>query len=394
MHQAVNRVRATLALLAAALGLASCGTHENNHLGVVLIQDEGELKAVRLVSVAAPDSTSNYVLAAPPEAGLQTSILVTARPGFFSRTLVRFAPDAFPAAGTTVDSAFVELRVVDAFGSPSPMGISVYRVTSEWNEATVTADSLPGIDGLVLGHVDVPIVPSVIDTFRVAVGPLAQSWVDSTAANFGLALIPDAGAGAELELSTRESGEGVKLVVYTTSNGEVVTTTLAATADATHLMTTPSYVSPIGLPGRLTVARGLPARILLKFPWPDLGDRATVNRAEIVLHVDGAQSFTNGAQIGVQRVIEEPWSGESTDVNTLLYGLTTVKADADSVVFAMTGIADALLDEDDHGVQLRALREDQDTDIVVFHGADTEVPGKEPHVRIWYTPGSGTEETP
>jgi len=142
------------------------------------------------------------------------------------------------------------------------------------------------------------------------------------------------------------------------------------------------------------VARGLPARSLLGFTWPDPGGRATINRAELVLFVDGAASFTNGIPIAVQRVLSQPWAGEDTEVSPLLYGVNTVYADTDSVVFTITAIVDALLTEENDGFQVRATEERADTDIVRFHGPDTEVPGKEPHLRIWYTPGPGPETQP
>lgn len=396
MQLAVIRARATLALLAAALVLASCGTRKNNQLGVVLIEDEGELKAVRLVELVSADSTYDYVLAAPPTGqGLQVSMLVGSRPGFLSRGLVRFAAESFPGAGTVVDSAFVEVRVTDGYGATSPLRILLHRVTADWGQDTATAATFPTFDVPETAALDIPVAASVTDTFAVAIGALAQSWVDDAAANFGLALVPDSTADAEVEISTREASEAIRLVLYTTVDGEAIRTEISASADVSLLETTPAYVTPIGTPpGRLVVARGLPSRILLKFPVPDLGDRATINRAELVLHVDGAASLSNGVQIGVQQVLSEPWNGEDTEVNGLLYGLSTVTVDQDSVVFAMTGIADAWLTEEEHGLQLRALREDTDTDIVRFHDADTEVPGKEPHLRIWYTPGSGTEETP
>ncbi|MBZ0266712.1 DNRLRE domain-containing protein [bacterium] len=396
MQQAVIRARVTMALLAAVLVLASCGTRKNNQLGVVLIEDEGEFKAVRLVELVAPDSTSNYVLAVPPgDAGLQGSMLVGARPGFLARGLIRFAAESFPDSGTVVDSAFVEVRVTDGFGATSPLRVLLHRVTGDWSQDNITATSFPAFEAPEAAMLDIPIVASVIDTFAVSVGALAQAWVDDPATNFGIALVPDSTADAEVEISTREAGPSVRLVLYTTVDGEVVSTGIGTSADGFLLETTPAYVTPIGTPpGRLVVARGLPSRFLLKFAFPDLGDRATVNRAELVLHVDGASSLTNGFQVGVQRVLAEPWSGETTEVNSLLYGLSTVAADADSVVLAMTGLADVIQVEGDHGLQVRALREGTDTDILRFHGMDTEVPGKEPHLRIWYTPGSGTEATP
>jgi len=396
LQQAVIRARASMALLAVVLVLASCGTRKNNQLGVVLIEDEGERKAVRLVELLSPDSTVNYVLAAPPtDAGLKASMLVGARPGFLARGLVRFTEESFPDSGTVVDSAFVEVRVTDGFGATSPLRVRLHRVTADWTQDNITAATFPTIETPEAATLEVPIAAAVIDTFNVSVGALAQSWVDNPASNFGIALIPDSTADAEVELSTREAGPSVRLVLYTTEDGEVVGTGITASADGFLLETTSDYVTPVGTPpGRLVVARGLPSRFLLKFAFPELGDRATVNRAELVLHLDGASSLSNGFQVGVQRVLAEPWAAESTEVNTLLYGLTTVKTDQDSVVLAMTGLADAVQTEGDHGVQVRALNEGTDTDILRFHGADTEVPGKEPHLRIWYTPGSGTEVAP
>jgi hypothetical protein len=131
----------------------------------------------------------------------------------------------------------------------------------------------------------------------------------------------------------------------------------------------------------------------MAFPWDDLGERATINRAELVLHLDTAASRANSFSVGVQRIVSEPWAGDSTDVDDLLFGVTAVNATQDSVSFAITSIVDQLLSDENHGIQIRAAEERVDTDWIVFHGPDTGDPALKPTLRIWYTP-DGTEVNP
>lgn len=389
------RVAATFALLVVLAVLASCGTRENNQLGVALIQDQGDLKAVRLLVVDTPDSTREYQLDRPPSGGGSLStFLVGSRPGFLSTALLRFDSASMPVAGTVVDSAAVELVFRDAFGDTSPLSMRLYAVTSDWAEATTNPDSLPTFAVTPFDSVDIVFPADVVDTVRIALGPIVQGWVNDSATNFGIALLPSDGQDSEAEFDSRESSNPPRLFVYTTDGfGVPQYVTMTPTADTFALAKTAGFTPVIGTPGRLAIARGFPSRIQMAFPWDDLGERATINRAELVLHLDTAASRANSFSVGVQRIVSEPWAGDSTDVDDLLFGVTAVNATQDSVSFAITSIVDQLLSDENHGIQIRAAEERVDTDWIVFHGPDTGDPALKPTLRIWYTP-DGTEVNP
>ncbi len=381
------RAAATFALLAVLGLLASCGTRENNQLGVSLIEEQGERKAVRLVEVTAPDSSREYQLDASPEgAGGLGTILVGARPGFRATSLVRFSAEGLPAAGAVVDSASLELSYGTALGDTSPFRMLLYAVISDWDEGSTDPDSLPTLAAAPFDSVDVPFPPDEVDTVRVALGAIVQGWVDDAANNFGVAIVPAEGQDSEVEFGSRDSIDPPRLLVHTTADGEVQTSTLAPSADTFALAKTPDFVPVIGTPGRLAIARGIPARFLAAYSWEDLGDRATIHRAELTLHLDADASRLNSFSIGVQRVLSQPWAADSTDVDSVLFGVTTVSADTDSVNLQVTTIVEEMLEEPNDGFQIRAVEERTDTDTALFHGPDSEDPAKTPTLRIWYTP--------
>jgi hypothetical protein len=141
---------------------------------------------------------------------------------------------------------------------------------------------------------------------------------------------------------------------------------------------------------RLLVARGLPGRTLLRFDYPPLGDRSTVNRAQLVLRLDDANSALSGVSTGIQRVTGA-WQGDSTEVDALVFGSLVVEAGADSLLFDVTSIVRALQTEPNLGFLVRALDERPDTDFFRVHGPDTADSTLAPRLRIWYTPGRGPE---
>lgn len=98
--------------------------------------------------------------------------------------------------------------------------------------------------------------------------------------------------------------------------------------------------------------------------------------------------------MGVRFLKAEPWTGSTTAVDATIYGNASVSAAADSAVLDVTSVLDRLLSNPNHGFEIRAVDEHPNTDYIRFHGYDTEVPGKAPVLRIWYTPGDLPEDNP
>jgi len=374
------------ALLAALLALGACGTQENYGLGVVFLEEAGG--GVQYVALEGPSRASEYQLAQVPGfPGQVTTFLVGSRPGFLARGAVRFDRGAMPAVGTVVDSAFVELVFREGFGDRDTLLIDVFAITSDWTD-TDSLFTFPSHEAVPRLTVDRPFAgpTGTADTLRLPLTELVQEWVNDAGVNLGIALVPAAGQDSEIEFVSRQGAEPPRLIVYSNDGAEVAVSTPVATADSFVLETTVAHVPPVGLADRLTLARGLPARILLDFDLPAFGERVTIHRAELVLRMDPASSVTNGYSAGVQRVTSETWSGETTQADPVLNGLVSFAADSDSVVFPITGVTRLLVSDGSLGIQVRALEERADTDVVRFFGPGTDRP---PSLRIWYTPGSG-----
>ena len=382
-----------LVLLATVFGAASCGTKGDNTLGVSLIEDRGDRKAVRFVQIVADSSAAFQSSVAAGDGATATSLLVTARPGYLSRALLRFPSSALPAAGTALTAADLDLPYRGGFGTTS-FALEAHRVTAAWTEVTTAPDSFPAYDPVPFLTVDVPFSEAALDTFTLSLTALAQAWADDTTSNFGVALVPAPTETGELELDARESTTPPRLTVRWTDSGADSSRNATPTGDLYALGSTPAFVPLWEEPRRMTVSRGFAGRSFVRFAWTDPGLRSTIHRAELTLHLDAARSSSSGFAIGERRVNAEPWNGFSTDVDGTIQGIRTVTADQDSVVLDVTNVVIQWLQYENHGIEIRASDERPDTDYLRFHAYDTEVPGLVPTLRVWWTPGDAPEDAP
>ncbi len=228
----------------------------------------------------------------------------------------------------------------------------------------------------------------------VPITDLARFWIDRPESSFGVALVPDEATNTLLEFFSREGTSPPRLVASWSQSGTDTTASVPPNDDTHFLGTTPGFVPLDQEPGRLAVARGIPARALLKFAIPDLGPRATVNRAELTLFADQSLSHLTDFTIGAQRVISEPWNGDSTSVSTLLEGVTTVDASTDSTNLAVTTLVTTMIEEGNHGFLVRPSAERVDADYIRFHAHDSAQPERRPRLTIWYTAGDKPDEAP
>ena len=395
MRTPLRSCSAPVALTAAVICLAlasACGTREDNTLGVAFIEDRAEIKAVRAIDVSPPATTDDYQQTTQAlGTGTSSVILVGEQDGFLARTFARFDATALPAAGVTITAATLDVVFLGGTGDSLPLSVAVHRVTGAWSEAgqdTIPAFAPNALDTLELDP------QNAQDTLRFDVAGIVQLWVDQPDSNLGLALVPVEGSNRMTELSSSETTLFPR--IYTSWNtGAVDTSTIANATEDIFLVTTDSTFVPLAdLPGRMTVARGFPARGFVRFDIPDLGARATINRAEIVLYVDPALSHFDQFGLVYQRVLGEMFEDGNTSVDPTLFGNATVTADADSVVSVVTGLVASLVTTVNRGLQVRALDERPDTDYVRFHGFDTAEPDLAPRLRIWYTPGDTSDGAP
>lgn len=381
--------RHRVSLLAGAtllgLGAASCGTQEDNSLGLGFISDQGDFKAVQFFE-SEPDTSDDFQSdEQASNAGTGPSVTFGNRPGYLARSLVVFQETFWPPPGTVLDSAVLCLSYDDGIGSADTLPVGVHRVTAEWDEDRIApADFpafLPAADTLLFAR------GSTLDTVEVRVDSLAQFWIDNPDSNQGMALVPTDTTDFMVEYASRNSGRPPVMTLYWNDAGRDTTVAVGPVFDNTVISTTASYVPLSDLPGRFTVGRGLPTRSILRFPLPELGDRATVHRATLTFRVDAAQSSANAFSLRFQRVAEEPWAEDSTLVDVIGYGVTSVTAETDTAEFNIEGLVPALLDDGNFGILIRANEDRPDTDYIRFHGMDSEDPAKTPRLRVWYTLG-------
>jgi hypothetical protein len=383
---------ASAALLALAVAVASCGTREDNSLGLGFVEELGAQKAVRYSAVAADSSADFQSAEQASNAGDSPSVTVGSQAGTFVRSLLQFDISVLPPAGTVVDSAWVLLTYSDGIATlDSTFSVGVHRVTESWGETEVP-DPFPSY--LAAAESTSLSLASSSDSVRVPATALAQFWVDQPDSNLGLALVPQDTVAVLLEYTSRNSPRPPQLVVHWTSNGADTSVTAGVAIDTSPLSKLPSFAPLSGQPGRLTVGRGFPSASLLRFPLPEIGERATVNRAVLTLHIDPSLSEYNTWTLRFQRVVELPWAADSTALDVIAYGLTPLPAGADSVRIELGSLVAELAREGNLGVLMRAHENRPDCDYVRFHGPDTSVPELAPKLQIWYTPGEDEEDAP
>jgi hypothetical protein len=382
--------------LTCGFAVASCGTREDNTVGASFIEDEAELKAVRSLSIAPPDTSADFQLANPGGSpGSLGRVLIGADDFYVCRTLWRIDVSAFTDSSSVVDSAAFRLVHLEGWGDPATMALSLHRITSSWQESAASVDTLfpsfaPAADTVSF------VVTTGGDVASIPLTEFVRTWVDTPDSNFGFTVQPLDGVRTIREFGSSESSDSPQLFVFRTDT--VDTLTFQITEDSFFLAKRDAQSTLAGQPGRLTLARGIPARALLHFPPAELhsllGPRATVNRATLTLFVDASLSRLTSVSVRAARVLDSEWSGESTEIESIYYGDAVLEAGADSVVIEIAGLVDKLYKEQNNGFEIRLAEELLDVDYVRFHAHDSADSARVPRLKIWYTPGDVPEGTP
>jgi hypothetical protein len=362
-----------------------------------LIEDLSESKEVRTLILSPPDTSADFQLATSEgSSGQASALLLGVDSGVLSQSLVRFDVSPLPDSGQSsiVDTAFVRFFFDESSGDPQSLSATIHRIGTPWNELIAAADSLP----LLLAAIDTISFSFLVsgDSVDVPLTELTRFWIDHPDSMFGIALIPDSLSTSLHELFSAESTKPPQLIA-TWNTGTIDTTvTVNPADDMFFLRTTSAFVPLTNEPGRMSVARAIPARSLLRFAIPDLGPRATVNRAELTLFLDPALSQLTDFTIGVQRVTAAQWSDASTPVDGFLDGAEAgvaplVSATTDSVRLNVTITVTNLVEDGNFGMRVRASDEILDAEFVRFHAHDSEDSSRRPKLKIWYTPGDAGE---
>src|SRR3989339_690685 len=98
--------------------------------------------------------------------------------------LFKFDLSSIPI-GSTIENATVSLYAATVAGwSPSPGAVSLYQITSDWQESTVTYNAKPTQNTVSVASL---LFPSSSTAYHSAdITTLAQGWLDGTTSNYGL----------------------------------------------------------------------------------------------------------------------------------------------------------------------------------------------------------------
>lgn len=182
-------------------------------MGKILLNKTGSLAALLLLALALPLlcpgfsfatqallSDDAYTNSTRPTSKFGNSATLSI--GGSTTTFIKFDLSTLPAGavGTDIEKATLILFVT----SVKPAGsFDVVRVTSDWNESSITFNTSP-----TLGSIEVPSVgvgaADAKNFIAIDVTTLVQDWLDGVLANNGIALVPN--GSVHLQLDTKESG--------------------------------------------------------------------------------------------------------------------------------------------------------------------------------------------
>ncbi len=320
-------------------------------------------------------------------------------------------PGKFEIASGHQDSTFLVLTLVKR--SPlrrNPVDLQVYKLNQAW-----AADSTELVSDANLTQITTAAftIPDTISTAGTAVKiPIPyeeiESW-RSVADTTGFNLVIKSGANSFVEMRSAETGRGPTLKFTYTAEGDTTNSTYEASAvrDSYRIVADPAPLQPnrwlIGnlSPSRIYVNFGLNYNLFVDQHGVPLSEaqrkRATVNKAELVLHVKDNPYYGALAQYSLRadRLNSAPDSipvviadGEASS------GLTSQALISDGKVYInITPIIQAyssgdLESEGDQpwGIVIKSNQEMLNFGSLEFwHHADAPA-GKAPQLKITYTP--------
>ena len=116
------------------------------------------------------------------------------------QAFVKFDLSPLPA-GSTVDKAVIRLFPNNIQNTGD---LTLHEVLADWDEASVTAGTAPPV-GAVLQSATITTDKKDYVVIDLPVS-LVQSWVDNSAVNFGLALLPDPTNDIRVQIDSKENG--------------------------------------------------------------------------------------------------------------------------------------------------------------------------------------------
>jgi len=251
----------------------------NNEVGLIL---QAEVPQPQV------DSTAGKII----NNGLSPLLQLGAFNNTESKILIRFS--SFPA-GATVRSASLILPTHHFLGDAPDFEATAHRVTSDWQDTTVTNDNFnDAFDPAIIGRQMVAAKDS--DSVFVALdNALVSGWIGGTTPNYGvLVQAPSATFAKQFHSRNSALGQPILRLAYTNNNVDS-TKDVSAASDA--------FIFKVLLPppvGPLYITHGTDFNSLLKFDLTSFPPEATVNRAQLILTVDLANTHLTSDQMALR----------------------------------------------------------------------------------------------
>ncbi len=299
-------LRHNLRLMAAVLLVAGCGSTGPTAVGIDLVDRSGG-EVVEVADIRSSHTASRFREVFPSVLGSAEELLIGRMNGidYVSLLKVSLLPTDFPggsAAALTVDSVFVELRVLGNLNRGTLGQVLVSVPDDVWSETQTFVDTTDFETTLLSRTALLEVTPTQTDsTIRI---PLpAHLLTDAIAADLNLPTLEFALSGATgaedylIVVGSREATESGKTPQLVAQFVD------AAPARADIVLDTyfADRISPPG-PGEILLQTGVFSAGVIRFDLPSIPESATVNLVELTMDFDTDRSFLASLRLRVERL--------------------------------------------------------------------------------------------
>jgi len=232
-----------------------------------------------------------------------------------TKTLIKFESFPNPDSLTILDAALIlRTSVVTGNVAGQTFEATVHRVTADWEEASVRAETFgEAFDPTPLANATIHSIYRVdslnVERVRFDLGEdgteLIRQWADSTSGvnNFGF-LIDSNGADFikqfySTEFFTGSRAPQLEVTVRVQRTGADTTLTTTAMSDAYLVERGPGYMLP---DGPLYVDHIFSRQSIIRFDLSQIPRESTINRAEFIFNIEQDNSVLNSDGFSVQLV--------------------------------------------------------------------------------------------
>jgi hypothetical protein len=283
---------------------------------------------------------------------------------------VMFRSAAFMLTLRDVDSTFVPPRIL------------AYELVQPFSEGITGSSMFPAYDPVPIAEaVFEPAIGDTAARYRFegpGVDSVYKEWITGRHINAGIMLALESGESARVLFYSRDAVVGAiesRPITHVLFRPESATAadsldTLRALPTGDVFVAERLSGSLAGVPGRLTVANGVPAATLLEFDLTTPEPRI-IHRALLRLSIDTSASLSDSMLLLAEAIVDSAWSGEDTRTTSTgsALGVLTMESGVPTVTFVITPFARewSLGPDRNHGVKVRAADEFGDLSWIRFY---------------------------